>query len=263
MPSPATGAACGAPTVGVGLAPPAGGGTFVLRGGGDAGNLEFTQLQDFLGGEAVRHGLQLPGTVDAPQDRQVRDHDVDARFSGERIGALPAQLRTILAVAVLHHHDQRLLAGDQVHRAADTALLDVGDAVVGDAALLVDLVGAEHDGVEPAASCHLERLDTVEVGGAGQDRDVLAGRVEGVLVDAVAVDLLAVAEDAVLAVQDDIAVADEVGDEGGHPDAEVDVAAVLQHLGDAAGHLQAGPPRAAVCLAGGGPWGGGGGAGPG
>src|SRR3712207_8057565 len=55
------------------------------------------------------------------------DDDVDAGLAGQRVRARAAQLRAVLAVAVLHHDDQRLLAGDQVHRAADAALLDVGD----------------------------------------------------------------------------------------------------------------------------------------
>src|SRR5215204_4961997 len=50
---------------------------------------------------AVRDLFDLPTAVVAPEDCQVRDHDVHAGLAGQRIGALAAQLRAVLAVAVL------------------------------------------------------------------------------------------------------------------------------------------------------------------
>ena len=91
--------------------------------------------------------------------------------AGQRVRGLAHQLGAVLAVAVLHHDDQRLLAGDQVHRAADAAQARIAQAEVGQVALLVDLVGAQDDGVQSLPPRAISNdVDAVEERGAWQRR---------------------------------------------------------------------------------------------
>src|SRR5262249_42467646 len=69
---------------------------------------------------------------------------------------------------------------------------------------------------------------------------------EDVLVDFAALDHLAITEDAVFAVQNDVPLGDEVGHEGGDTRSEVDVTCLFKKLGRAASHLAACPARFAV-----------------
>ncbi len=192
------------------------------------GDLHLRQGDHFLGREPRRHLVEdEPSTVPA-QERQVRHHVTDAALSGEGVGALLAQLRPALAVGVLHHDDEIALAGEQVHRAADAAPLGVLRAPVRDAAALIDFVRAEDHRVDVAASRHLEGGDAVEEGGAGRERDELAGGVVDVRIDLVLFrHHPAVAEHAVFRVEDHVAAQEVVRHHRGNADAQVHVRPIL------------------------------------
>ena len=91
-------------------------------------------------------------------------------------------------------------------------------------------------------------VDAVEERRPGLDGHVLARGVEDVVVDGVALDHFAVAEDPVLAVHDDVTALDVVRHERGNAGAEIDVAAFGQQGRRAARHLGARPGGFAVVL---------------
>src|SRR5215207_1579126 len=75
---------------------------------------------DLLGREALSDVFQEPFAVPPPQHGEVRHHDIHAVDACKRIVRPADELGAVLAVAMLHQDDQLLLAGDEVHRAADT-----------------------------------------------------------------------------------------------------------------------------------------------
>ena len=94
----------------------------------------------------------------------------------------------------------------------------------------------------PAAH-HRERVRVVEQRGAGQERDRLLAGVDQVLVPGVLGRLGSHAEDAVLAVEDHLAVGrHEVRHQHRLADAEIDEGALGDVPGDAPGDLVAGEP---------------------
>src|SRR5581483_9560252 len=106
--------------------------------------------------------------------------------------------------------------------------------------------GAEHGDVEMAAAHHRERIGVMEVGAAGEQRHRLLARVDHVPVLGALRGGGSHAEDAVLAVEDDLAVLRQViRDQRRHADAEVHVGALGDVARDALRHLLAGELRVA------------------
>src|SRR5690349_15112620 len=93
-------------------------------------DVHVRQGLDFFESESVCDLVDHEVAILAAQNRQVRHHHVDAIDTRQRILAASHQFRSVLAVAVLHHDDQLLLAGDQVHSAADSAQPRVAEAEV-------------------------------------------------------------------------------------------------------------------------------------
>src|SRR5690606_25189255 len=129
---------------------------------------------------------------------------------------------------MLHEDAHLACAGGEIHRAPHARRpLRILGRPVGEVAALGNLERAEEREVEMAAADHGEAVAVGEEAAARKQRDRLLRCVDEVAV------LLALrrrrpdAEDAVLAVEDDLAPRrDEVGDERRQADAEIDVAAV-------------------------------------
>src|SRR5262249_30419771 len=134
-----------------------------------------------------------------------------------------------------------LRADCEVHRAAD------GRNRVGAAGVPVrqiaaggDLERAEDGEIEVAAADHAEGIGVVEIRAAREQRDRLLPRVDEVLVDLALGRLRPDAEDAVLAVQDDLpSLRQIVPHQRGQAVAQVDVGAFRDVARDARGHLLA------------------------
>ena len=77
--------------------------------------------------------------------------------AGQRQVAVVQELRPVLG-DVLHHHDDALDAGDEVHRAAHALDHLAGDHPVGEIAVLGDLHRAEDGEVDVAAADHREGI---------------------------------------------------------------------------------------------------------
>ncbi len=147
---------------------------------------------------------------------------------------------------MFHHHHDLLDAGHQVHGAAGTLDHLAGNHPVGQVAVAGDLHAAEDRQVDLAAADHGKRFGGIEEDRAGNGGDGLLAGVDQVGIDLVFGREGADAEQAVFRLQNDVdALRDEVGHQGRHADAEVDVGAVGQLLGHPFGHpfalgLQAG-----------------------
>src|SRR3984957_13466712 len=208
------------------------------------------QRQNFLFREPRGDLLNCQPPVLAAELRQIGHQDVDAGLPGERIAAALHDLRPVPAVAVLHHHHDGAAGRDQVHSAADAAADHAVGLPVGETALGVHLVGAEDDGVYPAAPHHLEGGHAVEIGDARARGDGVSARVEDVRVRLVVGNDLAVAEDPVLAVQDEVPVTCVGGQVARYAEAEVDVRAFGQERRGQFRHLPSRPGGLAVVGAG-------------
>ena len=160
--------------------------------------------------------------------REVGVDAGDAADSGERIAAALDDLPLARLGRVLHHHVGLLGADGEVHRAAD-GRDRVGRAgvPVGEVARDRDLERAEDADVEVAAAHHREAVGVVEERAAGQERHRLLAGVDEVEVLVAFLRRRAHADDAVLAVQDDLAPGRQViRDQRRQADAEVDDRAV-------------------------------------
>jgi hypothetical protein len=120
------------------------------------------------------------------------------------------QRSTSLLVALLgeqvHHHPGLLGADGQVHRAADGGNgAFLAGAPVGEVAGGRHLERAEHADVEVAAAHHREAVGVVEERAARQQRHRLLAGVDQVVVFLAGLGRGAHAQDAVLALQDDLA----------------------------------------------------------
>ena len=89
-----------------------------------------------------------------------------------------------------------------------------------------------------AAADHQKRVGVVDIAAAGDEGDRLLAGVDQVGVGLVGAGRRADAQNAVLAVQDDLAIAgNEVGDQGRQADPEIDIGAVREVLGGPPGDL--------------------------
>jgi hypothetical protein len=176
------------------------------------------------------------------EDAKIGDDHVDDVPAGQRQRALRDELRVAALGIMLHHDDDLLDSGDEVHRPAHALHHLARDHPVGDVAFLGHLHRPQHGEVDMAAADHREALLGAEIGGAVQFADrLLAG------VDQIGIDLILVREGPdpehpVLALERDLhPLRDVVGDERRDSDPEIDVIPVAKLLGGAGGHLVAGP----------------------
>src|SRR5438094_4421546 len=119
--------------------------------------VQVGQCLDLFEGEPVGDFVDDKRAIDPPQDSQVGHYHVYAICARQRKLCPPHQFWPALAIAMLHHHDQLLLASHEVHSAADAAQARIAQAEIRQAALLVDLIRTQHHGVQLAAACHLKR----------------------------------------------------------------------------------------------------------
>eukprot|EP00053_Salpingoeca_punica_P009774 m.88012 g.88012 ORF g.88012 m.88012 type:complete len:585 (-) comp15157_c0_seq1:214-1968(-) len=175
------------------------------------------------------------------EDSLLRDDAVDTAAAGERQLALGQDLLHIALGVVLHGDDDLgARAGDEVHGAAHALDHLAGDHPVGQVAVLRNLHGAQDGEVNVAAADHGKGVVAAEERAAGQDGDGLLAGVDQVSVLFARLGEGAKAQDAVLAVQDDVhALGDKVAGQHGHTNAEVGVHAVLKLEGGAAHNLLA------------------------
>ena len=131
------------------------------------------------------------------------------------------------------HDDGDLGAGHQVHGAAHARGSLAGDHPVGQVALCVDLVSAEHGAVDVAAADKAEGTEGIKAGAAHAELADLAAGVDHVGIGPLALSGSAgQANNAVLGVNPDIhAVGQIVQALGGHADAQVYNVAVLEQTG--------------------------------
>ncbi|GCC44544.1 hypothetical protein chiPu_0028512, partial [Chiloscyllium punctatum] len=200
--------------------------------------------RDAVGELDQRHAI-LAVLVDG-EHREVGHDHVDHALAGQRQIALLEQLGAVLR-GMLHHDDDALDAGDEVHGATHALHHLAGDHPVGEVAVLRHLHGAEDRQVDMAAAHHAERLGRGEIAGRGQLAHGLLAGVDEVGIDLVLVRERTHAKHAVLALQVHVdAVGDVVRDQRRDADAEIDVIAVAQLLGGAGGHLFTGPGHEAL-----------------
>src|SRR5262249_55408104 len=136
---------------------------------------------------------------------EVGVHALHHADAGQRIAAALDDLGFPLLGEVLHHHPHALRAHGEVHRAAH-GRDGVATAVpVREAAGYGHLERAEHGDVEVAAAHHSEGIGVVEVGAASEQRHRLLSGVDEIRVLLTLRGRRTHAEDAVLAVQEDLA----------------------------------------------------------
>src|SRR6185312_1065753 len=112
---------------------------------------------------------------------------------------------------------------------------------VGKVAILGDFERAQERHVEMAAADHQEGIVVVEEGAAGHQRGQALAGIDQVLVLLAGLRRRPHAEDAVLAMEHDLAVGgDEIRHHGGEADAEIDISAVGNVLRGAPRHLATG-----------------------
>src|SRR5271166_798679 len=198
---------------------------------------------DFLdrdaGGELDQRHAAVAVLVDG-EDAEVGDDEIHDLGAGQRQGAMMQKFRPVLG-GVLHHHDDALDAGDQIHRPAHALDHLAGDHPVGEIAGLGHLHRPENGEIDVAAADHGEGIGAGEEAGGRQLRHRLLAGVDEVRVLIALEREGAHAEHAVFALQLNVdAPGNVVRHQGRNADAEVDVEAVLQLLG--------GARRAAVSL---------------
>ena len=166
-------------------------------------------------------------------------HHVAAR---QRQGAFGDELGIAVLGDMLHHHDDLLHPGDQVHRAAHALHHLARDHPIGDVPPFGDFHRTQHGQVDMAAADHGEAGRAVEIGRMRQLADRLLAGIDQVGIDLVVIREGADAQHPVLGLQGDVhAFGDMVGHQRRDADAEVDVEAVLQLLRGARRHLVARP----------------------
>ena len=142
---------------------------------------------------------------------------------------------------MLHDDDDVLDASDEVHGAAHSFDHFAGDHPVGEIAFFGDFHGAEDGDVHVTASDHGEGVGAGEIGGARDFGDGLFAGVDEIGIGFPFEGERSHAEHAVFGLEDDFdAFGDEVGDEGGDSDSEVDVVAILEFAGGSHGDLISG-----------------------
>ena len=161
-------------------------------------------------------------------DGEVRIDPVHAVEAGDRIRARRHDLARAVAGPVFHHHVDRFRADRQVHRAADRRnRVRAAGVPVREVACDRHLERAQHAAVEVPAAHHRERIGVVEVRCAGQRGHRLLAGVDEIGVLGAGLGCRTHAEQPVLRVQDDLAIARQmVGDQCRQADAEVHVGAV-------------------------------------
>ena len=132
---------------------------------------------------------------------------------------------------VLHHRDDALHAGDEIHRAAGAFDHLAGDHPIRDVAFVGHFECAKNGEIDVAAANHREGIGAREKGRAGHRRDGLFAGIDQVGVDVLLGRERADAEQAVLGLQGDVhAFGNVVGHQRRDADAEIDVVAVAQLL---------------------------------
>ena len=110
-----------------------------------------------------------------------------------------------------------------------------------------DLIGAEHGHVDAAAANEAERIGVMHDRRAGVQRDVLPAGIDQMQIFPAGAGQRAVADDAVLGVEDDLLVAEIIiRAQGRDADAEIDDPAVLELHRQPVAHLLPGQPFRAV-----------------
>ena len=183
---------------------------------------------------------------DFPEDEAIRRdvnegefgddvvHDLDA---GERESAFLEDFGLVVARGVFHSDEDALCAGDEIHCAAHALEHFAGDGPVGESSRFVHLERTQDGQVDMGATDHGERIGGGEITCAGEFGDGFLSSVDEVGVDFGFDGIRTDAEHAVFGLQDDFDTGwNEVGDKRRHTDAKIDVIAVAEFAGDAAGN---------------------------
>uniref|UniRef100_A0A0N4ZXT0 PE-PGRS family protein n=1 Tax=Parastrongyloides trichosuri TaxID=131310 RepID=A0A0N4ZXT0_PARTI len=110
------------------------------------------------------------------EDGQVGDDAVDHARAGQRQGAFLQNLGRAVLGDVIHHHDDALDPGDQIHSAAHALHHLAGDGPVGQIAVGGDLHRPQHGHVDMAAADHGEAVGRgEEAGGRQHGHGLLSG----------------------------------------------------------------------------------------
>src|SRR5258708_14603601 len=169
-------------------------------------------------------------------DGELGDDVVDDFDAREWEGAFFKDFRFVVSRGVLHGNEDALGAGHQVHRAAHAFEHFAGNGPVRERSLFVDLQRAENREIDVATANHGKRIGGRKISSAWQLSDGFFARVDEVGIDFGFERIRANAEHAVFGLQDDVhSFRDVVGDKRGHADAEIDVVAIAEFEGDAAG----------------------------
>ena len=157
-----------------------------------------------------------------------------ASHPGQGVGTAIDNLRLPALGQMFHHHQRAPGADRQVHRASHgrNRIRRTG-VPVGKVAGDRHLECAQHAEVEVPATHHRKRVRVVEIGAAGQQRDRLLAGIDQVPVFLAFGRRRTHAENAVLALQEHLAVDRQVvRHQGGQADAEVDIGPLWNVLRD-------------------------------
>ena len=126
---------------------------------------------DFGEHEAAAIGFHL-------EDAQIGDDEVNDAEAGDRQRAFLQNLRAAVFRRVLHHRDDALHAGDQVHRAARAFDHFAGNHPVRDVAFVGHFERAENGEIDVTAADLRKGIRAGEKGRAGHGRDGLFAGVD-------------------------------------------------------------------------------------
>ena len=148
---------------------------------------------------------------------------------------------------VIHHDQDPLCTRHEIHGPARALHHRPRDHPVGEIARGGNLHRTQDRQIDVASPNHREALGATEVAGSINRGDRFLARVDEVGVDFGLRRIGADAQQAVLALEENLhTLRDQVGAEGGDADAEVDVVAVPQLAGGARGNLFAGQRHSRV-----------------
>ncbi len=161
---------------------------------------------------------------------------VDDFDAGERERAFLQDFGLVVARGVFHGDEDALGAGDEVHRAAHAFQHFPGNGPIGESALFIDLERTENGKIDVASANHGERIGGRKIGATGEFSDGFLAGVDEIRIDFRVQRIRPDAEHAVFRLENDVhAFGNVVGHKRGHANAEIDVVAVAEFKGDAAG----------------------------
>ena len=143
---------------------------------------------------------------------------------------------------MLHHDEDLLCAGSEIHRAADRRNgIRIAGVPIGEVAHARDLKRAQHGQIDMTAAHHRKGRHVIGDRGAGHEAHEFLAGIDDVGVVRSIRGRIGHADNAILAVQDDLTIRRQVlRDQRRHADAEIDVGAVGNVARDELGDLYAG-----------------------